>query len=83
MDYRVARGEIDHLTADDLSDLMACLMTLKVRRPSLADDIVFILETCLIHASESPWSVIHDEDLIALHRGDDDKPVLLFTKRAQ
>ena len=25
-----------------------------------------------------PWFVVHDEDLVTLHRRDDDKPVILF-----
>lgn len=81
MDYKVSRGDIDHLSVDDMSELIACMMTLKVSDPPSADGIIFILETCLVESVETPWHVIHDEDLITLHRTDDDKPVLLFTKR--
>lgn len=80
--YRVERGEIDHLSTDDLSELVACMMTLKVHDTQEASDIVFILKACLIESVETPWHVIHDEDLITLHRNDDNLPVLLFKKKA-
>ena len=82
--YTISQGEMGHLSHDDMAYLTATLMTLRMFRARSRKDIIEILETCLVGAwSEDPWSVIHDEDLIALHRGDDDKPVLLFTKRAQ
>lgn len=87
MDYKTTRGEIDHLSSSELADLSAAMMVLISERAYGRADIVCVLENCLVgnadsrHASPAPWHVIHDEDLITLHRHDDAKPVLLFTKR--
>jgi hypothetical protein len=91
MDFETRKGEIDHLSSSELADLTAAMMILITERAYGRAygraDIVCILEDCLVGnadsrpASPAPWHVIHDEDLITLHRHDDAKPVLLFTKR--
>jgi hypothetical protein len=87
MDFETRRGEIDHLSSSELADVTAAMMVLISERAHGRADIVCILENCLVGnpdnrpASPAPWHVIHDEDLITLHRHDDAKPVLLFMKR--
>lgn len=87
MNFETRKGEIDHLSSSELADLAATMMVLIRERAYDLDGIVCILETCLVGnadsrpASPAPWHVVHDEDLITLHRHDDAKPVLLFTKR--
>ena len=87
MNFETRKGEIAHLSSSELADLAAAMMVLIRTQPCGRADIVCVLETCLVGnpdsrpASPAPWHVIHDEDLITLHRHDDAKPVLLFTKR--
>jgi len=87
MDFKTRKGEVDHLSSSELADVAAALMVLFSARACGRADIVRVLENCLVEnpdsrpASPAPWHVIHDEDLITLHRQDDAKPVLLFTKR--
>ena len=87
MNFETRKGEIDHLSSSELVDLTAAMMILISERAYSRADIVCILEDCLVGnadrrpASPAPWHVVHDEDLITLHRHDDAKPVLLFTKR--
>jgi hypothetical protein len=87
VNFETRKGEIDHLSSSELTDLTAAMMILITERAYGRADIVCILEDCLVGnadnrpASPAPWHVIHDEDLITLHRHDDAKPVLLFTKR--
>jgi len=87
VNFETRKGEIDHLSAEELLDVVATMATLISERATKHKDIVCILETCLVENpdrrpdSPAPWHVVHDEDLITLHRHDDAKPVLLFTKR--
>jgi hypothetical protein len=87
MDFETRKGEFDHLSSSELADLTAAMMFLITHQAHGRADIVCILEDCLVGnadnrpASPAPWHVIHDEDLITLHRHDDAKPVLLFMKR--
>ena len=87
MNFETRKGEIDHLSSSELADLAAAMMVLIRTQSYDRADIVCVLETCLVGnadcrpASPAPWHVVHDEDLITLHRHDDAKPVLLFTKR--
>jgi hypothetical protein len=87
VNFETRKGEIDHLSSSELADLAATMIVLIRERAYDLDDIVCVLESCLVenadgrNDSPAPWHVVHDEDLITLHRHDDAKPVLLFTKR--
>lgn len=73
-------GESEHLDGEDLKDLIATVMTLTtVPAPPNTECLVMMLECCLCDGRTKPWKVIHDDILVALHRADDAKPVLLFT----
>ena len=81
MTFSVAQGTVDHLSPEDLRELTACMMVLSVFFPKSVDDLLLILNISLRDTVPRPWHIFHDEDLLAIHRGDDDKPVLLFTPR--
>lgn len=81
--FEVREGEVGHLTHGDFRDLLAFLMTLRLLPPPSVEALLLVSEACLQDGRKDPWSVIHDEDLIAIHRGDDDKPVVLFVRKEE
>jgi len=81
--FYVREGTVNHLTHEDFRDLTAFLMVLRLLPPPSIDDLLMVFEACLSDGRKDPWSVIHDEDLIAIHRGDDDKPVVLFVRKEE
>ena len=81
--FYVREGTIDHLSHNDFHDLTAFLMLLRLLPPISVEHLLMVFEACLSDGRKDPWSVIHDEDLIAIHRGDDDKPVVLFVRKEE
>jgi hypothetical protein len=81
--FYVREGTISHLSHKDFYDLTAFLLTLRILPPPSIEDLLMVFEVCLCDGRKDPWSVIHDEDLIAIHRGDDDKPVVLFVRKEE
>lgn len=79
--FDVREGTVDHLVPNDFRDLIAFLMTLQLVPPPSTDALLLVFEACLQEGRKDPWTVIHDEDLIAIHRKDDDKPVVLFVRK--
>jgi hypothetical protein len=81
--FETRKGEIAHLTSKDCQEVFAILTAIKVLHPSSPDMLARAIKACMCDNNPEPWFVIHDEDLVALHRRDDDKPVILFlTKEA-
>jgi histidinol-phosphate/aromatic aminotransferase/cobyric acid decarboxylase-like protein len=71
--FETRKGEIAHLTSKDCQEVYAILTAIKILHPS---------RVCMCTPENpEPWTVIHDEDLVALHRRDDNKPVLLFVTK--
>jgi hypothetical protein len=79
--FDVREGVIHHLNHEDFRDLIAFLMTLRLVPPPSVEALLLVFEACLQDGRKEPWSVIHDEDLITIHRKDDDKPVVLFVRK--
>jgi hypothetical protein len=82
--FETRKGEISHLTNRDCQEVYAILTAIKVLHPSSPDVLARAIQACMCTPSNpEPWFVVHDDDLVALHRRDDDKPVILFlTKEA-
>ena len=81
--FEVKKGELSHLTMRDCQEVYAILTALAVLRPPTQHILVSAIKACMCEKNPEPWFVVHDEDLVALHRRDDDKPVILFlTKEA-
>ena len=77
--FETKKGELSHLTNKDCQEVYAILTALTVLRPSSANMLAQAIKACMCSPENpDPWFVVHDEDLVALHRRDDDKPVLLF-----
>lgn len=82
--FETRKGEISHLTNRDCQEVYAILTAIRILHPSSPDMLARAIKACMCSPSNpEPWFVVHDEDLVALHRRDDDKPVILFlTKEA-
>jgi hypothetical protein len=82
--FETRKGEIAHLTNRDCQEVYAILTAIRILHPSSPDMLARAIKACMCTPSNpEPWFVVHDEDLVALHRRDDDKPVILFlTKEA-
>jgi hypothetical protein len=77
--FETRKGEISHLTNRDCQEVYAILTAIKILHPSSPDMLARAIKACMCTPSNpEPWFVVHDEDLVALHRRDDDKPVILF-----
>ena len=76
--FETRKGEIAHLTSKDCQEVFAILTAIKVLHPSSPDMLARAIKACMCDNNPEPWVVIHDEDLVTLHRRDDDKPVILF-----
>ena len=80
--FEIKRGELKHLTNNDCREIFAILTTLSLLRPPNQRLLVEALKACLCDENnKDPWFVVHDEDLISLHRRDDDKPVVMFVTK--
>ena len=80
--FETRKGEISHLTNRDCQEVYAILTAIKVLHPSSPDVLARAIKACMCTPSNpEPWFVVHDDDLVALHRRDDDKPVILFLTR--
>ena len=82
--FETRKGEISHLTNRDCQEVYAILTAIRILHPSSPDMLARAIKACMCTPSNpEPWFVVHDDDLGALHRRDDDKPVILFlTKEA-
>lgn len=82
--FETRKGEIAHLTNRDCQEVYAILTAIRILHPSSPDMLARAIKACMCSPSNpEPWFVVHDDDLVALHRRDDDKPVILFlTKEA-
>jgi hypothetical protein len=73
----------DHLTSKDFVELYAILTAMAAMRPPSQRVMIDAIKACLCKGKPDPWFVVHDEDMVALHRRDDEKPVVVFlTKEA-
>ena len=81
--FEAKKGELNHLTMGDCREVYAILTSLAILKPPTQDLMVKAIKACMCERSDGgePWFVVHDEDLVALHRRDDDKPVILFVTR--
>ena len=79
--FETRKGEIAHLTSKDCQEVFAILTALAVLRPPTQSILVSAIKACMCEKNPDPWTVIHDEDLVTLHRRDDDKPVILFVTK--
>ena len=79
--FETRKGEIAHLTSRDCQEVFAILTAIKVLHPSSPSVLARAIEACMCDNNPDSWTVIHDEDLVTLHRRDDDKPVILFLTR--
>jgi hypothetical protein len=77
--FETRKGEIAHLTNRDCQEVYAILTAIRILHPSSPDVLARAIKACMCTPSNpEPWFVVHDEDLVTLHRRDDDKPVILF-----
>jgi len=79
--FETRKGEIAHLTSKDCQEVFAILSAIKVLHPDSPAMLAWAIKGCMCDGNPEPWTVIHDEDLVALHRRDDNKPVLLFVTK--
>jgi pyruvate/2-oxoglutarate/acetoin dehydrogenase E1 component len=79
--FETRKGEIAHLTSKDCQEVFAILTAIKILHPSTPEMLAGAIRACMCDNNPEPWTVIHDEDLVALHRRDDNKPVLLFVTK--
>lgn len=79
--FETKKGELAHLTMKDCREVFAILTALAVLRPPSQRLLVSAIKACMCEKNPDPWFVVHDEDLVALHRRDDDKPVILFVTK--
>jgi hypothetical protein len=82
--FEAKKGELDHLSMKDCREVYAILTALTLLRPPTQFVMIEAIKACMCRPSNpDPWFLVHDEDLVTLHRHDDDKPVILFvTKEA-
>jgi hypothetical protein len=81
--FEARKGNINHLTSKDCTELYAILMAMAAMRPPSQRVMIDAIKSCLCKGKPDPWFVVHDEDMVALHRRDDNKPVVMFvTKEA-
>jgi hypothetical protein len=79
--FETRKGEIAHLTSKDCQEVFAILTAIKILHPSTPEMLARAIRACMCDNNLEPWTVIHDEDLVALHRRDDNKPVILFVTK--
>ena len=80
--FETRKGEIAHLTSKDCQEVFAILTAIKILHPSSPEMLARAIRACMCaETNPEPWMVIHDEDLVALHRRDDNNPVILFVTK--
>jgi len=80
--FETRKGEIAHLTNKDCQEVYAILTAIRILHPSSPDVLARAIKACMCNPENpEPWTVIHDEGLVALHRRDDNKPVILFVTK--
>ena len=80
--FETRKGVIAHLTSKDCQEVFAILTAIKILHPSSPEMLARAIRACMCaETNPEPWTVIHDEDLVTLHRRDDNKPVILFVTK--
>jgi hypothetical protein len=79
--FEARSGVLDHLTSKDCVELYAILMAMTAMRPPSQRVMIEAIKACLCNGKPDPWFVVHDEDMVALHRHDDEKPVVMFVTK--